>query len=64
MSFLEFLQTLNLPENTILLLDNVSFHHTQEVKTYIKSRKWDLLYVPPYSPQFNPIENIFSSVKQ
>jgi transposase len=62
-SFVDFLKTLDLPKNTIILLDNVSFHHSKEVINYIKSKMWNLLFIPPYSPNFNPIENIFSYVK-
>ncbi len=55
-SFVDFLKTLDLPKNTIILLDNVSFHHSKEVINYIKSKMWNLLFIPPYSPNFNPIE--------
>lgn len=62
-TFLLFLQTLPFPTKTVLLMDNVRFHHCVEVKSYIAYRKWDVLYTPPYSPWFNPIERIFSLVK-
>lgn len=62
-SFLSFMKKLDLPINTIILIDNVRFHHSKEVKSYAKTKNWDLLYIPPYSPWFNPIENIFSMVK-
>ena len=62
-SFLLFLKQTNLPQNTLLLIDNVSFHHSKEVKQYIKNKKWNILYTPPYSPWFNPIENIFGIIK-
>ena len=62
-SFLSFMKKLDLPINTIILIDNVRFHHSKEVKSYAKTKNWDLLYIPPYSPWFNPIENIFSLVK-
>ena len=62
-SFLVFLKQLDLPQNTILLMDNVRFHHSQEVKNYIESKEWKTLYTPPYSPWFNPIENVFGIIK-
>ncbi len=62
-TFLDFLKTLNLPKNTIILLDNVSFHHSKIIKNYALSKHWNLLYIPPYSPWFNPIENVFSVIK-
>uniref|UniRef100_A0A6C0E1T8 Tc1-like transposase DDE domain-containing protein n=1 Tax=viral metagenome TaxID=1070528 RepID=A0A6C0E1T8_9ZZZZ len=62
-SFLSFLQNLNFPKGTILLIDNVSFHHSKIVKEYITKKGWISLYTPPYSPWFNPIENIFGIIK-
>ena len=61
--FLTFLATLNLPKRTVLLMDNVRFHHGRKVRAYVADRGWDILYTPPYSPWFNPIERIFSLVK-
>lgn len=62
--FLKFLKSLFLPINSVILLDNISFHHSQVVKTLCLENKWNLLYTPPYSPQFNPIEGIFSIIKR
>ena len=62
--FLDFLQSMELPEKTVILLDNVRFHHSKVVKHYAETQQWDLLYVPPYSPWFNPIEMCFSIVKR
>jgi hypothetical protein len=62
-SFLKFLKSISLPSNTIILLDNVSFHHSKCIVEYALSQEWFLLYTPPYSPWFNPIENIFSVIK-
>lgn len=62
--FLAFLECLDLPKNTVVLLDNVSFHHSKEVKSFAATKQWILLYVPPYSPWFNPIEGVFSIVKR
>ena len=62
-SFLAFLKTLELPNNSIILLDNVRFHHSKIVYEYANRKNWILLFTPPYSPWFNPIKNIFSVVK-
>jgi transposase len=62
-SFFTFFKSLNLPENSIILLDNVRFHHCKIIYQYAKTKNWILLFTPPYSPWFNPIENIFSVVK-
>ena len=61
--FLAFLKLLTLPKRTVLLMDNVRFHHGRKVKALATERSWDILYTPPYSPWFNPIERIFSIVK-
>ena len=62
-SFLKFLKRLKLPRNTIFVLDNVRFHHSLNVKNYMENMGWNVLYTPPYSPWFNPIENIFGIIK-
>ena len=63
-SYCEFLESLDFPENSVLVMDNVSFHHSIKAKDLIKTRGWDVLFVPPYSPVFNPIEGVFSIVKR
>ena len=62
--FVAFLKSLTFPEKTVILLDNVAFHHSYKVKDVIKEKNWDLLFIPPYSPIFNPIEGVFSIVKR
>jgi transposase len=63
-SFLDFLCGLDYPENTVILMDNVSFHHSKKVIEFLEFRNWDVLFTPPYSPIFNPIEGVFSIVKR
>ena len=63
-TFLEFLRTLDLPPKSVLLLDNVAFHHSTSVKQFLESNDIEPLYTPPYSPWFNPIEMCFSIVKR
>lgn len=63
-NLLEFLKTLTLPKHSVILLDNVSFHHSKEVKQLAQELGIHLLYTPPYCPRFNPIEGIFSIVKR
>lgn len=62
-SFLNFFKTLKLPKNTLILIDNINFHHSKDVITYSKEKEWELLFIPPYSPWFNPIEHIFGIIK-
>jgi transposase/predicted transcriptional regulator len=62
--FLQFVNNLNLVPNTVLLLDNVSFHHSKVVKEFARLNDLILLYTPPYSPWYNPIEFCFSIIKR
>jgi transposase len=62
--FLDFISFLNLQPKTVILLDNVKFHHSKKVKEFCQQQMLDLLYVPPYSPWFNPIELCFSIIKR
>lgn len=62
--FLSFLKSLQLVPKTVILLDNVPFHHSKCIKEHCLSKGWHLLFVPPYSPWYNPIEFCFSVVKR
>lgn len=62
--FMNFLNEMIIPEGTVILLDNVSFHHSKVVKALAQQKKWFLLYTPPYSPWYNPIEGAFSIAKR
>lgn len=62
--FAAFLESLRLPVDTVVLLDNVRFHHSQIVKQAAERLGIHLLFVPPYSPWFNPIEYCFSVIKR
>jgi transposase len=64
--FLEFLQQVCFPQDAVVLMDNVSFHHAKKVKEYVSVNlpHIAILYTPPYSPWYNPIESCFSIVKR
>jgi len=46
-----------------VVMDNLSAHKGERVKELIEQRGCELLYLPPYSPDFNPIEEAFSKIK-
>lgn len=48
----------------VVVLDNLAAHHHPAVRTAIEAAGARLLYLPPYSPDFNPIEETFSKAKQ
>ena len=47
----------------IVVMDNLSSHKVDGVRQAIKAKKAFLLYLPPYSPDLNPIEMAFSKLK-
>ncbi len=62
--FVEALKAFPLPQGSVIMLDNVSFHHSKAVKDYAAEKQLQLLHVPPYSPWFNPVEGVFSIMKR
>ena len=46
-----------------VIMDNLSSHKGPRVRELIEAAGANLLYLPPYSPDFNPIENVFSKLK-
>ena len=51
-------------EGYIFLFDNVSFHKKKEMLKYITEKGHKYMFTPSYSPNSNPIENLFGIVKQ
>jgi transposase len=47
----------------IVVMDNLSSHKNIEVRQIIEAAGAKLLYLPPYSPDLNPIEQAFSKLK-
>ena len=47
----------------VVVMDNLSPHKASGVREAIESVGAELRYLPPYSPDFNPIENMWSKVK-
>jgi hypothetical protein len=47
----------------IVVMNNLSSHKASAVREMIEARGASLLYLPPYSPDFNPIEQAFSKLK-
>ena len=44
-------------------MDNASIHHTARIKQMCRDAGVKLIYLPPYSPDFNPIEEFFAELK-
>ena len=47
----------------IVVMDNLSSHKGPRVEEMIQTKGVRLLFLPPYSPDFNPIEKVFSKLK-
>jgi transposase len=47
----------------VVVMDNLSAHKGHKVRELIEKRRCELLYLPPYSPDLNPIEEAFSKIK-
>jgi transposase len=52
-----------LHEGQVAVMDNLSAHKGERVRELIEERGCQLVYLPSYSPDFNPIEEAFSKVK-
>ena len=52
-----------LRKGDIIVMDNLGSHKGAGVRKAIEAAGATLLYLPPYSPDFNPIENAFSKLK-
>ena len=50
--------------NSVLVLNNVKIHHDQELFDYLNAFEVKVEFLPPYSPDLNPIETAFSTIKQ
>jgi transposase len=52
-----------LPPKSVVIMDNASFHKGAIMKKAIEDAGHTLLYLPPYSPDFNPIEKKWAQAK-
>src|SRR5207237_1618964 len=61
-NILPYYQPYPLPRS-IIIMDNASIHKNPSIRDLIKSAGYRLEYLPPYSPDFNPIERSFHDLK-
>jgi len=47
----------------VVILDNLSVHHRVDIRTMVEQAGCTLVFLPSYSPDFNPIEQAFSTLK-
>ena len=53
----------SLSPGRVVVLDNLAAHKGERVRRLVEARGCELLFLPPYSPDFSPIEEAFSKVK-
>jgi transposase len=64
LAYLEQVLCPRLQPGQVVIMDNLAAHKVAGVRSLIEARGAQLLYLPPYSPDFNPIEQAWSKIKQ
>ena len=54
----------HLDANSLVIMDNARIHKTTETQALIQTRGASVLYLPPYSPDYNPVEHKFANIKK
>lgn len=62
-TYLEEVLLPTLQEGQVVVMDNLSSHKAERVRQLIEAKGCELVYLPPYSPDFNPMEGAFSKLK-
>jgi hypothetical protein len=50
-------------DNSVIIMDNARIHHDNELIALLEGLGCRVIFLPPYSPDYNPIETAFSTVK-
>lgn len=64
--FVQYLKEILLPTlrpGDIVVMDNMRSHHVKAVREILEAKGMKVLYLPPYSPDLNPIEKMWSKMK-
>ena len=62
-AYLEQVLAPSLRPGQVVVMDNLSSHKGSRVRELVEERGCEILYLPPYSPDLNPIEEAFSKLK-
>ena len=62
-AYLERVLAPSLRPGQVVVMDNLSSHKGSRVRELIERRGCELMYLPPYSPDLNPIEEAFAKIK-
>ncbi|WLF85059.1 IS630 family transposase [Moraxella sp. ZY21109] len=52
-----------LPAHSVVVMDNAPFHKKKDIQTALEQAGHQILWLSPYSPDFNPIEKLWSWIK-
>jgi transposase len=63
-AFVEQVLVPTLHDGDVVVMDNLSSHKRSRTRELIHGCGAEVLYLPPYSPDLNPIENVFAKLKQ
>ncbi len=53
-----------LPKGTVIVMDNAAFHRKKQLFSIAEENGYRLIFLPPYSPELNPIEKFWSWLKR
>ena len=53
-----------LPKNSVIVMDNATFHKRADTQELLEQNGHTILWLPPYSPDLNPIENMWAWIKR
>lgn len=62
-TWLEKLLVPELKKGQVLIFDNASFHRSERSRKIIEDAGCEILFLPPYSPDLNPIEKYWANLK-
>jgi transposase len=62
--YVEQVLAATLKPGDVVVMDNLSAHKSPQIRRLIEAAGASVLYLPPYSPDFNPIEMIWSKIKR
>lgn len=62
-SYVEQVLAPTLRRGQVVVMDNLSAHKGERIRELIEGRGCELIYLPSYSPDFNPIEEAFAKIK-
>ena len=62
-TYVELILAPTLRRGQVVVMDNLTAHKGERVRELIEGQGCEIMYLPPYSPDFNPIEEAFSKIK-